>query len=127
QARCPQEAEIEVHIVPDERRAPDERPQVRNHVADAWRTGDDFIRDACELGDEVRNRGPGVDEGLVLAEYLVSLEFDGANFDNAVVAGVETGGLKVDGDESVAHGTCLSSRGSGERPNRSGSVGGGQI
>jgi len=54
------------------------------------------------LADDGRAR---VDQGGELGLDAVAFEADGANFDDSVPVGFETGGFKIEGDDGFGHST----------------------
>ncbi len=94
---------VEAGVVPHERRVAGELPQAGEGLRDTRRAGHVGVRDAGEPRDEQRDGQAGVDEGReAVGDGEVLVQADGADVDDAVAPGVETGGLGVDHDEPGA-------------------------
>ena len=119
---------VEGGVVPDERRVAGELAQAGKGLRDARGAGDGGVRDAGEPRDEQRYGHLGVDQGReAVGDGQVCVQADGPDVDDAVVLGVETGGLGVDHDEPGAgagHGPRIAEPAGlpGGRPSRTGDL-----
>ena len=90
-----QEAHVERRVVRHDHRALGEGQERRQHLAERGRVGDHLIGDPGQHRDQRRDRGPGIDQGLELAEHLAAADLDRAELGDHVGLGA-AGGLQVD-------------------------------
>ena len=100
-AAASQEAEVEVGVVRDERGCADEADEGCGYALDGICSVEVALADACERGDEGADTPLGVHVALKSVERPAALELDCANLDDGVLLGVQTCGLKVEGDPYV--------------------------
>ena len=91
-----QEAVIEARVVGDEQPACQPAQGFLGHGREGRRRGHHFVADAGELFDEGRNAGARIHQLLPLAHRSVLIDFDDADFGDAVCAGGGAGGFEVD-------------------------------
>ena len=93
------EADVEMRVVRDERPVPGELQEHLHRLFLKRRVGDVAVADAGKLGDVGRDVPLGVDEGVKLLLYLAAGEYDRAYLGHAVVHGVESRRLDIEGDK----------------------------
>ena len=100
EGEVPQEADVERRVVGDQHRAGGELEERREGRLDRGRVGHHRVGDAGQDGDERRDRGVRVDQGLELAEDLAAADLHRADLgDHRAGFGRPAGGLEVDDAE----------------------------
>ena len=95
-----QEADVEGGVVGDQDGAGGEFQEGRQRGLDGRGVGDHGVADAGEDGDEGRDGGVRIDQGLELPEHLAAADLDRTDLgDHAAVLGRPAGGLEVDHTE----------------------------
>ncbi len=92
-------ADVEVGVVGDQRTVAAEVHKHPQRLFLLGRSGDVAVANAGQLGDIGRDRLLGVDKGVELLFDLTAREQHRADLGHAVVHGVETGRLDVEGDK----------------------------
>ncbi|GAB3169265.1 hypothetical protein GCM10027059_33790 [Myceligenerans halotolerans] len=98
-ARGLEEADVERRIVCHQHRVVRELQEARQHLFEVRRRGDHGVRDPGQPRDEGRDRLPGIDQGLELAQLLPAAHLHGPDLRDPALARTGPGGLEVDHDE----------------------------
>ncbi len=77
----------------------DEIGHLAQHLPQARRAGEHGVGDAGQARDERRHRAAGIDQRRPFGLDAVALELYGADFDDAVLLGIEPGRLQIERDQ----------------------------